>query len=97
VHSFLPFSQVFLASMHLTQFCSAGKMVLLDKLLPKLKERDSRVLIFSQVFIGSYTFRRGVRSECLEHDSSSGSIICEKRSKDGLLHKIIEVSCDFHV
>lgn len=24
-------------------------MVLLDKLLPKLKERDSRVLIFSQV------------------------------------------------
>jgi len=28
---------------------SAGKMVLLDKLLPKLKERDSRVLIFSQV------------------------------------------------
>jgi hypothetical protein len=26
-----------------------GKMVLLDKLLPKLKERDSRVLIFSQV------------------------------------------------
>lgn len=29
----------------------AGKMVLLDKLLPKLKERDSRVLIFSQVCI----------------------------------------------
>ncbi|XP_047979508.1 ISWI chromatin-remodeling complex ATPase CHR17 [Salvia hispanica] len=28
---------------------NAGKMVLLDKLLPKLKERDSRVLIFSQV------------------------------------------------
>ncbi|XP_017633850.1 ISWI chromatin-remodeling complex ATPase CHR11-like [Gossypium arboreum] len=28
---------------------SAGKMVLLDKLLPKLKERDSRVLIFSQM------------------------------------------------
>ncbi|KAL0719861.1 hypothetical protein Bca4012_069185 [Brassica carinata] len=27
---------------------NAGKMVLLDKLLPKLKERDSRVLIFSQ-------------------------------------------------
>lgn len=27
-------------------------MVLLDKLLPKLKERDSRVLIFSQVSIG---------------------------------------------
>ncbi|KAK4265692.1 hypothetical protein QN277_026709 [Acacia crassicarpa] len=27
----------------------AGKMVLLDKLLPKLKERDSRVLIFSQM------------------------------------------------
>ncbi|KAK7815745.1 iswi chromatin-remodeling complex atpase chr11 [Quercus suber] len=26
-----------------------GKMVLLDKLLPKLKERDSRVLIFSQM------------------------------------------------
>ncbi|CAN0855904.1 ISWI chromatin-remodeling complex ATPase CHR17 [Linum grandiflorum] len=28
---------------------SAGKMVLLDKLLPKLKDRDSRVLIFSQM------------------------------------------------
>ncbi|XP_039114960.1 probable chromatin-remodeling complex ATPase chain [Dioscorea cayenensis subsp. rotundata] len=28
---------------------TAGKMVLLDKLLPKLKERDSRVLIFSQM------------------------------------------------
>lgn len=28
-----------------------GKMVLLDKLLPKLKERDSRVLIFSQVIL----------------------------------------------
>ncbi|CAH8392020.1 unnamed protein product [Eruca vesicaria subsp. sativa] len=28
---------------------SAGKMILLDKLLPKLKERDSRVLIFSQM------------------------------------------------
>ncbi|CAI9286889.1 unnamed protein product [Lactuca saligna] len=27
---------------------NSGKMVLLDKLLPKLKERDSRVLIFSQ-------------------------------------------------
>ncbi|GFY85241.1 chromatin remodeling factor17 [Actinidia rufa] len=27
---------------------NAGKMVLLDKLLPKLKDRDSRVLIFSQ-------------------------------------------------
>ncbi|KAI5082083.1 hypothetical protein GOP47_0001826 [Adiantum capillus-veneris] len=32
---------------HLIQ--NAGKMVLLDKLLPKLKERDSRVLIFSQM------------------------------------------------
>ncbi|XP_062174930.1 ISWI chromatin-remodeling complex ATPase CHR11 [Alnus glutinosa] len=32
---------------HLTT--NAGKMVLLDKLLPKLKERDSRVLIFSQM------------------------------------------------
>ena len=28
---------------------SSGKMVLLDKLLPKLKERQSRVLIFSQM------------------------------------------------
>ncbi|KAL3692725.1 hypothetical protein R1sor_006376 [Riccia sorocarpa] len=28
---------------------NAGKMVLLDKLLPKLKNRDSRVLIFSQM------------------------------------------------
>lgn len=31
---------------------NAGKMVLLDKLLPKLKSRDSRVLIFSQVSAG---------------------------------------------
>ena len=28
---------------------NSGKMVLLDKLLPKLKDRDSRVLIFSQM------------------------------------------------
>jgi SNF2 family DNA or RNA helicase len=28
---------------------NSGKMVLMDKLLPKLKARDSRVLIFSQV------------------------------------------------
>lgn len=27
----------------------SGKMVLLDKLLPKLRERQSRVLIFSQM------------------------------------------------
>lgn len=33
------------------QISLIGKMVLLDKLLPKLKERDSRVLIFSQVNI----------------------------------------------
>ncbi|XP_072376431.1 chromatin-remodeling complex ATPase chain Iswi [Diabrotica undecimpunctata] len=32
---------------HLVYNC--GKMVLLDKLLPKLKEQDSRVLIFSQM------------------------------------------------
>ena len=29
--------------------CDAGKMVLLDRLLPKLQERKSRVLIFSQM------------------------------------------------
>jgi SWI/SNF-related matrix-associated actin-dependent regulator of chromatin subfamily A member 5 len=28
---------------------NSGKMVLLDKLLPKLKQRESRVLIFSQM------------------------------------------------
>jgi SNF2 family DNA or RNA helicase len=33
-----------------------GKMVLLDKLLPKLKERDSRVLIFSQVIHRNLVF-----------------------------------------
>lgn len=33
----------------LGDYLGAGKMVLLDKLLPKLKQRDSRVLIFSQV------------------------------------------------
>ena len=27
----------------------AGKLVLMDRLLPKLKARDSRVLIFSQM------------------------------------------------
>lgn len=27
-------------------------MVLMDKLLPKLKERGSRILIFSQVWVG---------------------------------------------
>ncbi|PKA62262.1 putative chromatin-remodeling complex ATPase chain [Apostasia shenzhenica] len=34
---------------YLFQGAEPGKMVLLDKLLPKLKERDSRVLIFSQM------------------------------------------------
>ncbi len=33
---------------HLIENC--GKMVLLDKLLKRLQERGSRVLIFSQVF-----------------------------------------------
>ncbi len=28
---------------------NSGKLVLLDKLLPRLKERESRVLIFSQM------------------------------------------------
>lgn len=32
-----------------TILCNAGKLVLLDKLLPKLQSRDSRVLIFSQM------------------------------------------------
>ncbi|XP_042433911.1 chromodomain helicase hrp3-like isoform X2 [Zingiber officinale] len=38
---------------------NAGKMVLLDNLLPKLKERDSRVLIFSQMtrLLGMHTGR----------------------------------------
>ena len=29
--------------------CTAGKLVLLDKLLPRLQSRGSRVLIFSQM------------------------------------------------
>ncbi len=33
--------------MHLVTNC--GKMVILDKLLPKLQDQDSRVLIFSQM------------------------------------------------
>mmetsp|Transcript_10066 Transcript_10066/g.36776 ORF Transcript_10066/g.36776 Transcript_10066/m.36776 type:complete len:1049 (+) Transcript_10066:144-3290(+) len=37
----------FITGEHLVD--NAGKMVLLDKLLPKLKERESRVLIFSQM------------------------------------------------
>ncbi|XP_010546921.1 PREDICTED: ISWI chromatin-remodeling complex ATPase CHR11 isoform X3 [Tarenaya hassleriana] len=45
---------------------NAGKMVLLDKLLPKLKERDSRVLIFSQMtrlldILEDYLVYRGYR------------------------------------
>ncbi|KAK1317268.1 putative chromatin-remodeling complex ATPase chain [Acorus calamus] len=45
---------------------NAGKMVLLDKLLPKLKERDSRVLIFSQMtrlldILEDYLMFRGYR------------------------------------
>ncbi|KAG2597604.1 hypothetical protein PVAP13_5KG237900 [Panicum virgatum] len=45
---------------------NAGKMVLLDKLLPKLKERDSRVLIFSQMtrlldILEDYLMYRGYR------------------------------------
>ena len=35
----------------------SGKMVLLDKLLPKLKERGSRVLIFSQVSLHFLEYR----------------------------------------
>ncbi|KAG2300184.1 hypothetical protein Bca52824_036656 [Brassica carinata] len=40
---------------------NAGKMILLDKLLPKLKERDSRVLIFSQALdiLEDYMMYRG--------------------------------------
>eukprot|EP00245_Coleochaete_scutata_P004323 TRINITY_DN16740_c0_g1_i1.p1 TRINITY_DN16740_c0_g1~~TRINITY_DN16740_c0_g1_i1.p1 ORF type:complete len:1102 (-),score=331.71 TRINITY_DN16740_c0_g1_i1:383-3688(-) len=43
---------------------NAGKMVLLDKLLPKLKARDSRVLIFSQMtrlldILEDYSLYRG--------------------------------------
>ncbi|XP_024526017.1 probable chromatin-remodeling complex ATPase chain isoform X2 [Selaginella moellendorffii] len=37
----------YLSGEHLVE--NSGKMVLLDKLLPKLKQRDSRVLIFSQM------------------------------------------------
>merc|ERR1711977_543604 len=37
----------FTTDMHLVE--NAGKMMLLDKLLPRLKERGSRVLIFSQM------------------------------------------------
>merc|ERR1719379_2815811 len=37
----------FTTDMHLIE--NSGKMVLLDKLLPKLQARDSRVLIFSQM------------------------------------------------
>uniref|UniRef100_A0A061QM65 SWI/SNF-related matrix-associated actin-dependent regulator of chromatin subfamily A member 5 n=1 Tax=Tetraselmis sp. GSL018 TaxID=582737 RepID=A0A061QM65_9CHLO len=37
----------FITGDHLVE--NSGKLVLLDKLLPKLKERDSRVLIFSQM------------------------------------------------
>ncbi|KAJ6816519.1 putative chromatin-remodeling complex ATPase chain isoform X2 [Iris pallida] len=45
---------------------NAGKMVLLDKLLPKLKERDSRVLIFSQMtrlldILEDYSMFRGYK------------------------------------
>jgi len=44
----------------------AGKLVLLDKLLPKLRSRDSRVLIFSQMtrlldILEDYSLYRGYK------------------------------------
>ncbi|OIT20860.1 putative chromatin-remodeling complex atpase chain [Nicotiana attenuata] len=55
---------------------NAGKMVLLDKLLPKLKERGSRVLIFSQMtrlldILEDYLIYRG-HQYCLIDGNTGG-------------------------
>jgi SNF2 family DNA or RNA helicase len=42
-------SVVFTKWFHFSQVYNCGKMVILDKLLPKLKAQGSRVLIFSQM------------------------------------------------
>ncbi|KAG6428110.1 hypothetical protein SASPL_112359 [Salvia splendens] len=57
---------------------NAGKMVLLDKLLPKLKERDSRVLIFSQVVTMTnfiYFQNLVLLIDCLDYYIVSGSFL----------------------
>ena len=48
---------------------ASGKMVLLDKLLPKLQSRDSRVLIFSQV--GFFFLLRAERAERASEEVAS--------------------------
>lgn len=58
---------------HLIQ--NSGKMVLLDKLLPKLKERGSRVLIFSQMtrlldILEDYCLYRGYKYSRIDGNTS---------------------------
>ena len=58
--------------------CSAGKMVLLDRLLPKLQERQSRVLIFSQMtrlldILEDYCIFRGFKYCRIDGRSPSGT------------------------
>ncbi|CAH1421178.1 unnamed protein product [Lactuca virosa] len=54
---------------------NAGKMVLLDKLLPKLKERDSRVLIFSQPGSEKFVFLLSTRAGGLGINLATTNIV----------------------
>lgn len=55
---------------HLVENC--GKLSLMDKLLKRLKERDSRVLIFTQMtrvldILEDFMHMRGYKVSCLQH------------------------------
>ena len=56
--------------------CDAGKLVLLDKLLPRLQSRGSRVLIFSQMtrlldVLEDYFLYRGYKYCRIDGDARS--------------------------
>ena len=58
-----------------------GKLVLLDKLLPKLQSRDSRVLIFSQMtrlldILEDYCLYRGYKYCRIDGDSILPPVPC---------------------
>ena len=59
----------------------AGKLVLLDKLLPKLQSRNSRVLIFSQMtrlldILEDYCLYRGFKYCRIDGEGSSARLPC---------------------
>ncbi|KAK1291858.1 putative chromatin-remodeling complex ATPase chain [Acorus calamus] len=67
-----------------------GKMVLLDKLLPKLKERDSRVLIFSQYTIEEKVIERAYKKLALDALVIQQGRLAEQKTvnKDELLQMV---------